>query len=414
MGMFKNSSIYIVPIKVNDRRRLDGYLAQAAAWKTAENPQADYLFPYASAVMTDRAFCSTYEYTEQEALPFYMFENRVEMAETPKVEFIRLNVFATDVAFLEIGIQYGSSTVFQIREFANRFKSASKSQQYCREIAGRISLLEGLEKILPLGSAIQSFFTCGQTSQFRRNCLCFHAVYLPEETDSERIREHLCMLPRSYHQGFSRDRGCFDSRYDKYYSPYQYLHWGISQEGIACVCNAPQDESAVFFLENYFYSQLMKDYRYLYLILLNQRFSAIDCMGRIAQATAGEKAEDLTTAIINLKTHFSFQVISDDMVYQNVYAKLFEVFEIGDFLEDLSEMNEKTASIQRQKTERQAKKTERFLLGISILAVFSALVDAADYFDRISWLKNAATWLSLIITLVIVVLCLTTIYKNKD
>ena len=114
---------------------------------------------------------------------------------------------------------------------------------------------------------------------------------------------------------------------------------------------------------------------------------------RMSLYTRREK-EKLNVKIFQLKTVFSFSVVSDDQLYQNLYSKMYGLLDIDRLLADIHDNEAQVETLQNHELLENEKMTSRFLFGLSLLSLFSVLVDAAGYFDRISILAKIATPLS--------------------
>ena len=99
-----------------------------------------------------------------------------------------------------------------------------------------------------------------------------------------------------------------------------------------------------------------------------------------------------------LKTSFSFSIVSDDQLYQTVYSKMYMILGIDRLLADVRDNEEQIELLQNQERMNTEKITSVFLFGLSILSLFSVLVDAAGYFDRIPVLQSVSTALSAVET----------------
>ena len=59
------------------------------------------------------------------------------------------------------------------------------------------------------------------------------------------------------------------------------------------------------------------------------------------------------------------------------------------------------------------KRSNQFLMGISLLSLFSALIDASSYFDRINFLRPVATLLGFLCTITVSFFCLVMLFTNR-
>ena len=197
----------------------------------------------------------------------------------------------------------------------------------------------------------------------------FHQLFTPEMLSDEEIHKHLIHLRRGYHGGFAIPN--MSGEYDMIYEPYSYDHWAGSQEGFVNIFSYSGEERTDHFLAKYKPAHLSRNYWFMYLILLNQRFSAIrylDKISQISEYTRREK-EKLNEKILHLKTVFSFNVVSDDQLYQNIYSQMYHLLDIERLLADIRDNEEQVETLQNHELLENEKMTSRFLFGLSLLCI---------------------------------------------
>jgi hypothetical protein len=233
-------------------------------------------------------------------------------------------------------------------------------------------------------------------------------VKVARDYDSASFENALMLLRRNYNTMFARENRAESSKYEMMYAPYAYDQWGGSQVALVNLVRECGQEKSDRFLNELKPARLLADCRYMYLLLLNQRFSAIRYIEEIAESEglSTKQVERLNGRIVKLKTSYSFRVISDDLIYQNVYSRMYQLLDIDNLLADLQDHEEQLALLQSTHTAKTERMASKFLFGISLLSLFSALIDAAGYFERFPRLQNAATWLSIGSVTVIVLLCI--------
>ena len=180
------------------------------------------------------------------------------------------------------------------------------------------------------------------------------------------------------------------------FEPYDYDHWAGSQEGLVNIFQLTENEATNSFLTKYKPVHLAVDYRFMYLVLLNQRFSAIAYLEKIPllRSCSRKDRERIHFMTSVLKTTFSFSVVSDDQLYQTIYTRMYAILGIDRLLADIRDNEEQIEILQNHELLHTEKMTSAFLLGLSLLSLFSVLVDAAGYFDRIPILQSVSTVLS--------------------
>ena len=154
----------------------------------------------------------------------------------------------------------------------------------------------------------------------------------------------------------------------------------------------------------------------MYLLLLNQRFAAIRYIEKVTDALTlpYKEVEQLNRGIVELKTVFSFNVISDDRIFQNVYARMYKLLDIEKLVADIVENEEQMDILHKAAAAKTERMSSKFLFGISLLSLFSALIDASGFFDRI-WQKQIVSTVTSIACVVgIVVVCLIWLFRGKE
>ena len=68
--------------------------------------------------------------------------------------------------------------------------------------------------------------------------------------------------------------------------------------------------------------------------------------------------------------------------------------------------------LQKAKHMKDDRLSNKYLFGISILSLFSALIDSASFFDRMESIRPVSTMLSLGCVLVILILCVVWAVKS--
>jgi uncharacterized membrane protein (DUF485 family) len=145
----------------------------------------------------------------------------------------------------------------------------------------------------------------------------------------------------------------------------------------------------------------------MYLLLLNQKYTSLQYIYMVSKVIGrpSKEIESLNKRIIQLKNVFSFNVISDDQHFQNIYARMFAILEIKNLLADVIENEKQTEFLQSAKHAQADRMSNKYLLGISVLSLFSALIDAASYLDRFEAVRNISTSISFVLVIGIAVFC---------
>ncbi len=400
---FNNFSYYILPLSFGQEETLVSHVERSELWERTptEQRRCHYLFDYVSRIVRSDDACRVYSLKEPGALPLYLFEREAGLSTPPLLSAVSLYLFATGVAFLEYRIEYGKLSPTEIVSFAYHFKSAHRADKPSCEKGEKESLYTVSQRLVGANETDAHLFFTNE-SPLKHQAFCFHAVKADYKNEAERDRL-LFLLKRSYTTDFSYDGQGDSGDYDMTYLPYDYMAFGGCQEGFAALCRDADNEGANYFINEYFARQLSEDYHYLYLILLNQRFSGMRYIAEIATTDdTRELVEQVSRKIIHLKTRYSFHAVSDDYIYQNIYSKMYTILDIDKLFLDIEENSDRLSLVQSNENAETEKDNNNFLMYISLLAVFSALIDLASYLDRMSVAALVSTAVSGIFVLAII------------
>ncbi|MBR4872791.1 MAG: hypothetical protein IKV00_03020 [Clostridia bacterium] len=396
---FENSSFYILPLVIESQEDLHKFLTSSDKWREGVRDGGEYggkygyLFNYVSRIIESEEMCRVYQYADPSSLPIYMFHNEIQSAEIPVITEATLYAFGTGIGFFELKVSYGGMTMSEICNFAYHFKVATRAKKDKYVKGDKKSLHVVLDDLFPGGRAGARRFITGRDAD-KYQGLCFHMIKTDYKDEAER-NLLLFRLKRSYTDKFLYDENNDFGQYDMTFAPYEYLAFGGCQEGFAALCRDTGIESTDFFINEYFYPQLIFHHHYMYLILLNQRFSELLYVEEIA-TTENTKAvvEGISKKIVTLKTRYSFHVVSDDYIYQNIYARMYKILDIDKLFLDIEENGDRLTLLQNNELAETEKANGVFLMCLSFLTVFSALVDLATYLDRMSVGNLVSTVLS--------------------
>ena len=410
--MSYNKSIFFVPVWFGDFSRFTKRLSRETAWNIVEPQQYSprYLLKYAVHIAENKDLFQLFQLEQVEDLKVYMFRDELQLKNVPQLEQVRMACFATGVGFLEFWVNYQDMTPEDIANFAYLFKKATKM---CNKsiVGDELPLYDVASRLMPKDVDAKLFFTA--TAPFKYECSCFHFLHVDEAPgDEKQARERIYRLSRSYNTSFSCS---VESDYDMLYKSAEGDHWGGSSEGLVNISYDLKNDDEDYYLHNIKLTHLSIDYYFLYLMLLNQRFTAIQYISDIATAYDKSRAEitQLNRRIVNLKTVFSFNVLSDDKIFQNVYAKMYAILEIEHLLSDIVDNEGQMQVLQAADSAKTEQMSNKFLASISILSLFSALIDASSYFDRIAIPQPIATQLSLLCVGATIVLCVIWLIRSQ-
>lgn len=419
---FLNQSVFFIPFRYEQYETTCQALRSMGIWEpiAPEEYRPKYLLSYAGRLCERPDRYCTLRCTLRDLIPLepylHSWDPVPASGSLPTIQDIRVSCFSTGIGFLEIWVSYNQMWIEEILNFIYRFKRTTYDEFGKLEV----TLQDAVGRILPADLYRNTFFYC--IDRLKYDCRCLHMIRLdrvnyPEVQDQKRFTY---LLERCYKRTFAYDEDRVkESPYDMLYMPYDNDFWGGSQEGLANVCIEFGDYYKDLFLNTYKQQQLEQDYHFLYLLLLNQKYAAISYVDSIAnlkdlyQLTDPEeqkKLHELNQKTVVLRTDFSFRLVSDDMIFQNVYSRMYEIMDIDALLGDIRDNDEQMRILIEEEEKQAEKKTEGLLTGIAILALFSALIDGADFLDRLPWLAswvgtanagNVSTGISLLIVIAV-------------
>lgn len=414
-----NTSIFFVPIHNKNSEKTIKMLKTQENWSVIEKSElsTNYLLKYVNRIILDETLFVSFRYNglENEKVSFQLFDysgNGVKFInkkydEKVSVSEIRISFFGTGIAFAELQVTYNGLTPKEICDFVYNFKKTYKNEDIRK---GEKSFLGIIKESLP-NDCIPFFYNPVNdgNNAFKNECIGFHTLrFFENEINDNDLKKLLFRLRRGYGTQFKYEE-C-QGPYDFEYNPSIYDFWSGSQEGLVNIVRA--DKGNIFY-DKYKYLQFIRDYRFMYLMLLNQRFSAIKYIEEVAIGDSNTIRE-VNERIVKLKTAYSFRVVSNDLIYQNLYSKIYHLLDIDNILDDLSENEQQIEMYHTKSLEKTERQTNKLLIAISLLSVFSCLIDASSYFELFAPFRNISKWLSLLIICAVVLIWIMNWCKNKS
>ncbi len=396
---FVNKTVFFAPVWAESYERFVSSISKDKRYcKSDKSDVPQYMLPYITRIYCDDSFYMEFNLKKEYFPDLCMFESNFKSGGRAVIEEIRLSCFATGCAFFEFHVQYDGLSINEIADFSFNFKNADKNQD--RNGPVKTSMKEAIKELLPPKAEAIAFYA---SSGKKNECKMFHQIRAESDMGREEITRHLIHLRRGYYKDFPiPDMG---EDYDMMFEPYHYDHWAGSQEGFVNIFQLTDNSGDNNYLTRYKPIHLSVNYRFMYLILLNQRFSAIVYLGKIPSVRSynRKQREKLNLLTSSLKTVFSFSIVSDDQLYQTIYSKMYTIMGIDRLLSDIKDNEEQIEILQSHEMLNTEKLTSSFLFALSILSLFSVLVDAAGFFDRIPNLESISTFLSVFVLCVIIV-----------
>lgn len=411
----KNHSYFFIPFKVNNIERWRYHLEERRyttnngkiiqVWEKISKRVPVHLMQhvidgvgyqterhYAYKLVDKRAYGLPYSDKNKKLLTCIMRYRGMNREFLIDICNVNVHCFESQVGFLVYDIWYSKEmTENDILEFNYLFKKVGLTNLSFKD-AVPLDTFEEKTYLYQLSQNMigngyndeaELFFNC--LNPVRMECNVF-SVYCVNEAleDTERMLFYLC---HSYTEDYGYDLPMGDAGYLAYY-PYSYIHWGYCQDGIACIYSDINE-----FTQYNLQGKLANDYYFMYLILLHQRYVIlllIDKMMKFKEEDV-QKWKEIRQDLIQYRMVYSYIVVSDEMPYHKIYKDMREALSIDVFENDLNDISDRMYAIRKEEQneieERQRKKEEadddyrnwRLEIGLgvlSLLAVFSALVDS--------------------------------------
>ena len=384
---FQNSSYFILPLKIDNPYRLSAFLRNSSNWEEKLDAfELQYLMFYAREMTDpeDERF-RMYRYKGSESLRIYLFDDNVtDPGKAPTLGDISLYVFGKEISFLEFQVFYNEMDIKGILQFISSFRGLRNPKEY-PEGSDSIILRDAVKKILPAEDS-GTVLCFSNPSEYKTQANIFTMYHNPQPSNKEsnkstgqvtkkdnqdkENRSICCRLAHGYKSVIPSDEDAARG-YDKCLHLNTSEYWGICPDGIAYV-----KKSKPSYID---YEHLCKDFHFMYLLLLNQRFAAISFIESINECGRNEKTRkgitDVYRRVVELRTRYSFRVISDDFFVQTVYSTGYQVLEIDALLKDLEDANGQFNELSKERETR----IERFIFAVTLLALVSAFADLAAY-----------------------------------
>lgn len=297
------------------------------------------------------------------------------------LQSVQLYCFSTTVCVMALRLHFERSDPRWIAAAQYYLKKASRQAIYREAHPGRppfrtLELAEKLAAGLDCSIPFQFFFYANPTTE-RANFL----TYLEVE-EKEDYRQDLFYLRRCYGDGYLYQENPEEDRREIYSSTRDTI-WGVSPE--AAVCLSRPGLGRAHFLRGTFSRNFNAQYLFMYVLLLHQKYVLYMFLTLIGVGAHNdlEVLEDYRHQLYEFETNFVFSCVTEVPQYQTLYEKLTEAFALQKLYDDvrepivsLSEVRQHTAEAKQKNRD---KRTNSALFMLSLLSLFSALVDSFDF-----------------------------------
>lgn len=406
----RNKSYIFIPFlfEQNDFQAVAKRLDQSDAWAPVSD-KIMYMYKYVSDKFDrekrDTCQCFHYRLKDAARLPGFADPDawystgRAHRFRGKDVNFrfrfqnVHLYCFRTSVAILAFDIVFENSDPLWISNALFHLKKVSREGIVWNGQKTTLLLLAQklTEELLPV-SALEFFYYANPGLE-RANVLTYVEA---EKKDS--YKEELYYLSRCYSEGYTYSDDVNNDHCEIYVASSDIV-WGISPEAAACI-TCPGAGHAEF-IQKTFYNNFNAQYLFMYVLLLHQKYVLYMFLTKIGIGMQNdlERLEQYRSRLYEFQTDFDFACVTEVPQYQNLYERMTKAFSLKKMYDDVHSPLISLAEIRREAKEEsdsiRDETVNRSLLILSILSLFSALIDGFDFIQSFfgwfiggGWLKN--------------------------
>lgn len=210
-------------------------------------------------------------------------------------------------------------------------------------------------------------------SSTRKRLITYHSIITEKETDDD--DKLIYCLANSLHSGIKYD-GNVES--GNSISSFADQKWFLGPNGVATIAKYKGNDS---FVTKVHKRNVDFDYFYIFILALHEREILLkDNYYAVKYRNNPKKLIAMKNQLLTVDILYSFNTISIESSYQRFYTGLVEIFNLENFRSDIRNVVENVESHVNDKKDR---KVNAVLTAISILAIFSVLMDGIGFADRI-------------------------------
>lgn len=204
-----------------------------------------------------------------------------------------------------------------------------------------------------------------------RKCYMYHSFVA--EQSPEKLKMDMDRLVNGLYSNAQSWNGSDD--YNKFYTVSEGISWNISPLG-ACT----MADKKLKFASRHQHSAMM-DYLTLYILAVQEREALLRYHNEVVK-----NCDDMRTLtamreeLMRFSIQYGHNTVSNETNYQMFFKNITDIMQISEMVEDIQEATEKVDDYAKSQKENHM----NILLGaIGVLAIFSALIDGADFVKRI-------------------------------
>lgn len=366
----KSIGFYILPFRISDTGLFEKHLDNIGFREAHDLFSIHYLLRYTVEQTPDgkKMFKCFILSEKAEGIADYLcFDVNLSLQK------ISIVMFENSIGYLIYKMEYLTDDVEQIIEissktkvYENQFKynSLKKSADYILGIeSGNINIFFHLSEIANKNSHIFQYI----------NVEDFNLI-----SDEQRFR-----LRNGYDNSFRYNEN--DRTHTNFeYKPFPYIYWTAGQSSLVCITEDNCKENRTF-LHKVLPVNIENDYLLMYLLTLHQRYSSFAFMFDISKYKDNDKKiAEINRNITKFQLESSFYMVSDERVYQDLYSMLRKTMDIEILFRDIKEINERFKNIRDDYNNKRERVAGTAITVLSLMTVFSALIDFSSFLDRFS------------------------------
>lgn len=292
----------------------------------------------------------------------------------------RMIYFSTGMGFISIEVLYLEDSIDSITDFSFCFSNIFTNEHddgvrennlvFCAD-DNTFSIKKALQHMLCIENHKENLKLFPSTS--RNRLLVYHSVIMNDRLDNE--NNCIYRLCGALHTKAYRD----DKESINTISSFGDQLWGILPNGVVSLAYINGDNRD--FLEKIHRRNVRGDYFSIYVLALHERELLLeDNYKAVRNRNNTKKLISMKPHLLEMDILYRFNTVSIEPPYQRFYEELCDKFKLSSLREDISEVIE---NVERYMNDYKSRKTNMLLSAISILAVFSILIDAISLADRI-------------------------------
>lgn len=393
------SGKYIVPFSIGAQEDGKAITITSDEW-IPEEIMLRYLASYIKEVFSsDNGIMRAYTLSEDiddDVLRGYkgryypLYRRRTKTVEHFRICDIELFCFATGVCFLVMSVGFDRNAdldmiadlsaalayFFEIKDPGTINEKETAQQNTAKKI------LDIVEK--NIGREIDWF-----ASTENSKCNVFLRYDLVSEGEGAADYEYAYRLSRGFKAGANVSGSSADSIAGKVYRPIDDRFWMVDSNGLTIIMYSDK-VSDINFIRNVLPENVDTYYFAEYLLALHERESFLYYNTEAVRNWDNTKRLiELKKEILKLDIWSTYNAVSTDAFYQELYDKLYKELRLEQLETDVEEVVSKAKEYDDDMKE---KRTNSMLTAIGLLAIFSALVDGTDFVKKFSGSEAEALW----------------------